>query len=175
MPFASRAVSRSGNLIVAIMTPERAFPEMVGQRDAAVGALERQAAVRAQDEVGEPPAVEKKKALLLLFDIFLKGGSELFRKETFLLPDIQDLDVGEGSAFNPFGERQELELAGPGVLVRFEGRRCRTQDQGGFHLPGSDDGQVPCMILELFFLLVRGIMFLIHDDDPEFLTGSKDG
>jgi len=56
---------------------------MVSQRHAAVGTLECQAAVRAQDEVGEPPAVEKKKALLLLFDIFLKGGSKPLRKETF--------------------------------------------------------------------------------------------
>ena len=117
MTFASRAVTGSGDLVVAIMTLEEACLEMVGQRDTAVGTLERQAAVRAQDEVGEPPTVEKEKALFFLVDIFVKGGSESLRKETFLLPHIQDLDVGERLASHPLGEGQKPELPGTGVLV----------------------------------------------------------
>jgi hypothetical protein len=54
------------------MALERTIPEMIGERHAAVRTLESEAAIRAEDKIGKPSAIEKKEALLFIFDIFLK-------------------------------------------------------------------------------------------------------
>jgi hypothetical protein len=54
------------------MALERTIPEMIGERHAAVRTFESEAAIRTEDKIGKPSAIEKKEALLFIFDIFLK-------------------------------------------------------------------------------------------------------
>jgi hypothetical protein len=45
--------------IITIMALERTVPEMIGERHAAVRTLKSEAAIRAEDKIGKPPAIEK--------------------------------------------------------------------------------------------------------------------
>ncbi len=51
------------------MALERTIPEMVGEGDAAVRALECEPTVRAEDEIGKSPSVEKEETLFLVLNI----------------------------------------------------------------------------------------------------------
>jgi hypothetical protein len=60
MALALRAVSRRRDSIITIMALEGPVPEMMGKRHAAVRTLEGVAAIRAEDEIGKPSAIQKK-------------------------------------------------------------------------------------------------------------------
>jgi len=54
-----RTVSWSLDSIITIMASEGTVPEMVGERHTAVRAFEGETAIRAEDKIGKPSAIEK--------------------------------------------------------------------------------------------------------------------
>jgi hypothetical protein len=82
MALTPGAIGRCLDSVITIMTLERTIPEMIGQGDTAVGTFEGKAAVRAEDETGKSPSIEKKETLLLFFNVFLKSRLHLLREES---------------------------------------------------------------------------------------------
>ena len=82
MALALGAIGRRLDPIITVMTLERTIPEMIGQGDTAVGTFEGKAAVRAEDETGKSPSIEKEQALFFFFNILLKSGPHLLREES---------------------------------------------------------------------------------------------
>ena len=93
---------------------------MVGEGDAAIGTLEGQATIRAEDEVGEAPTIEEEETLFLLFDISVKGRPHFLGEERPLLSEIDDLHLGKGLPLDPLQELKEAEFPGFGIVVGFE-------------------------------------------------------
>jgi hypothetical protein len=60
-------------------------------------------------------------------------------------------------------------------VERLKGRRGRTQQKRGVCLFCPDHGKIPSVIFQLFLLLVRRVMFFIHNNHPQFFEGSEDG
>jgi hypothetical protein len=59
MALTLRTVSGRRDPIITIMALEGPIPEMMGERHAAVRTLEGVAAIRAEDEIGKPSAIQK--------------------------------------------------------------------------------------------------------------------
>ena len=72
----------------------------------------------------------------------------------------------------PSGRLESVKRAAPvrvmmGVMPAFEGRGCRAQQHGDIeHLPAAD-GDIAAVIFGKRILLVRGIVFLIDDDQAD--------
>ena len=90
---------------------------MVGEGDATIGTLERQATIRAEDEVGEAPTIKEEEALSLFFDVSAKGCPHFFGEEGSLLFEIDDLHLGEGFSLDPLQELEEAEFPGFGIVI----------------------------------------------------------
>jgi hypothetical protein len=54
------------------MALEGMIPEMMGERHAAIRTLDGEAAIRAENEIGKPSAIQKEQPVFSVFYIFLK-------------------------------------------------------------------------------------------------------
>jgi hypothetical protein len=73
MSLALGAVPRGADSIITIMTLQGTIPEMIGEGHTAVRTFEGEATIRTEYKIGKSSSIEKKEALLFVFDIFLKG------------------------------------------------------------------------------------------------------
>ena len=105
----SGTISRRRNSVFAIVTLERAGSEMVSEGHTAVGALKSEAAIRAEDEVGKPPSIEKEKALFFVLDVPLKRLPEPLGKQPLSLLDIHHLYLWKKSPLHSLRETQQGE------------------------------------------------------------------
>jgi len=55
------------------MASKRMVLQMMGEGHTAVGAFEGEPTIRTKNKMSKPPAIEKEKALFILFRIFLEG------------------------------------------------------------------------------------------------------
>jgi hypothetical protein len=98
------------------MTLERTIPEMIGEGHTAVRTLKGVAAIRTEDKIGKPSAIEKEETLFLIFDIFLKGCPHFFREKTPFLPHVHHLHPRKGLSFDPLREIEETKLSSFSVI-----------------------------------------------------------
>ncbi len=75
VPVAIGAVAGRFHSVIAVVALEGEILVMVREGHAAVWAFKGEAAIRAEDEIGKSPPIEKEEALLLLFNILLEGAS----------------------------------------------------------------------------------------------------
>ena len=86
-----------------------------------------------------------------------------------LLPQVDDLDLGQRPVFDAAGHAQQRVLAARGVLARLERRRGRAEDDRDLAVLRADDGQIAGVVARRLLLLVRAVAFLVDDDQAEAL------
>ena len=72
-----------------------------------------------------------------------------------------------GAIVNAAGEFDVLILAAAGSLPRFERRGGRAQHQGNALVQGATSGNFTGVITRWRFLLERGFVFFVNDDQPQ--------
>jgi hypothetical protein len=82
---------------------------MVSEGHTAVWALKSEATIRAEDEVGKPPSIEKEKTLFLIPEGPLKRLPDPLRKQPFSFLDVNHLHLRERFPFNSLWETQQGE------------------------------------------------------------------
>ena len=148
---------------------------------AAVRAVERTAALPAKNRRRESAAIEQNERLLLpresIAQRLLQGTPEndigpLLRKFS---PHVDDRDLRQRTIVDSPLQHDPRVAASHGVVMAFH-RRCRRaqDDQRAGSLP-SYDGDIPAVIARTLFLLVRGIVLLIDDDEADSIEGREDG
>ena len=87
---------------------------------------------------------------------------------------IDHRNTGQRSVLNPLRQREREILAAPGIVERLKGWRGAAQDDHGAALLRPYDGHIARMIPRRFFLLIRGVVLLINDDQTEIVQRRKD-
>ena len=83
------------------------------------------------------------------------------------LPHVHDSHAGERTVQHAPWQRQQLILAGQGVVVAFHRRRGRAQHHQRVLAAGAHDRHVAAVVARGFVLLVRGVVLLVHDHEPQ--------
>jgi hypothetical protein len=145
---------------------------MVCQRQIAGWAGKDVATVRTEQKGVKPAPVEKQERLLPLRqrlpERFDKCMREQRRPALFvpLSPHIDHLDAGQGAVVHAGGECEVAVPAAFGLKKGLDPGRCRTKDHCGPRQSSTDQGHIPRVIPQAVVLLVGGVVFLIHDDQP---------
>ena len=149
------------------------------ERDLAELALFDLTALGATDRSGKPPAIEKEHGPFPVLEI----GSDLThqgRREKeartfvpFITFEIDHLDFGHGFLIDPLREVDAVDL----TLLRE--RHAFQRGRGGAHqkkcalMLGTPGGHFAGMIAGRGLLLVRALVFLVHDDKAQVGDGGE--
>ncbi len=163
------------------MAGETAPIPVVSQGYAAVVAALRVTTGAAEKGTGIASTIEQHEDLLLPLEALLDSIGQRIRAEflpaVFLKLDahVDDVDRGKRALADPGAERLVARSPPlPRVVVGFQ-LGCRTsQNHQGTFLLRSLQSDVSGVVTGRFFLLVGGILYLIHDNRAEVLEGGKD-
>ena len=152
-----------------------------GQRHTAVGTLHFFPASLAGQHGEESAAVEKEDGLFALGQTRLDGAGQLRRDKLIVAlavfasqSHVHHAENGQDTAVVPVGQLKQVVFSLPAVLETFQRWRGRAEQNGaGFHL-AADHGEIACVVTRTFILLVRRVVFLVDDDQPEILQRRKD-
>ena len=178
-PGAVRALLRRGDRVVAIVAARAVGAAVNGQRDAAVRAIERRAALAAEHGAREPPAVEQHDRLLAAFQAIAQRLAKRaaqhdvrpFARE--LLAHVHDPHVRERPIEHAPVQRHERVAPVPGVLVALHRGRCRSQHRQRPGLPRAHHRHVAPVIPRALLLLVGPVVFFVHDHEAKRSNGRE--
>ena len=149
------------------------------QRDAAVGTIERRAALAAEHRGRESSPVEQQQRLFAPLETLREGGHERRAQNdvgTFgcqHLPHVDHAYVGERPIQHTPLQRDELVAAVERMTIALHRRRRRAEHHQGTGLPPAHDGQVTAVVARRLLLLVRRVVLLVDDDQAELSSGEK--
>ncbi len=152
----------------------------MGERDGAVLAFEFLAAGAAQHDGRISAAVEQHHDLLFAVETLLDFGRQLARDDLLvpgfleLLAHVDDFDFRQRTLLHAVGQLDQRILILLGVEIRFQRRRGRTEHDDGIRHLGAHHGDVAGVVARRFFLLVRGIVFFVDDDQREIGDRGED-
>jgi len=144
-----------------------------GHRDLAVAALYRRPAVEAGKGGGEAAAVEEEHRLLAAGERLVDGGLQFRGKEPVgAAPvgapfQVDDPDGRHPARPDPLREGEERRSPRPREMPRFRGRGGGTEDHHGVLHPPPEQRQVPGLVPHAVFLLVRGVVLLVDDQQAQ--------
>src|SRR5262249_22988894 len=92
-----------------------------------------------------------------------------------LLAHVHDLHAGERTIEDAAREDHAIVPARPRVLRRLERWRRSPEYDERLLEPSAHDGDVASVIPRRFFLLVRRVVFLIDNDEPDVLERREHG
>jgi len=145
----------------------------MGKSDGAVLAFKLLAAGAAQDDRGVSAAVEQDHDLLFTLEALFDFGGEFTGNDLLvagflkLLPHVDDFDFGKRTLLDAVGQLDQRVFILLRIEIRLQRRRCRAQHHYGVRHLGAYHGHVTGVIARRFFLLIRGIVFFIDDDERE--------
>ena len=158
---------RRGVTAVVAFHPSRAL--VVRHCDGTIFALQRLAAGAAQHHGRISTAVQQDHHLFLalqpLFDFFRQLAGDHLLASGFLefLSHVDDLNLRQRPPLHPVGQFEQCVFILLRIEVGLQRRRSRPQHHHGVRHLGAHNGYVARMISRRFFLLVRGILFLVHN------------
>ena len=155
---------------------ELLFLPVKREREAAIRTLNDLAALRALQRRRIAAPVQKQNRLLAAFEPLGDGFLELRRKnrDAFLsallgrgLAHVHDADVRHFLVVHALRQFEQRVFALFAIVITFQRRRGRAEhDDGIFHL-AAHDGHVAGVVARRLLLLVRVLVFLVHDDEAE--------
>ena len=170
---------RKGTPEAAVVAHQAPFSPMVGERNATVFALLTPPATATQHEPGVPPAVDQDHHLRVALQLSAELLPERLRNRfgRMRLPElfahVENLDLGQRPALNPFVQLQQFIAALLSVPVGFQRRGGRTQQGDNSGPLGADNRQVTSVIARLLLLLVARVVLLIHDHQSQVSVGNR--
>ncbi len=176
---ATVAALRHGSFVTAVVAEHAPGAMVVGERDAAVRALQTPAAVATGDVRGEAATVEEKDDLLAARQDVLHGGGEGLTEGASLADEhvpgqIHDVDLGQGTGVHALGQLEELHLALGGAVVGGDVGRGATQHQDGAMPAGQLPGHGAAVVARHGVLLVGRLVLLVHDDEAHPQQGREE-
>ena len=99
---------------------------------------------------------------------YFAASSEMFGR-------VEEVPQNERTRFHPLGQREHLVPAGLPIVERLHRRRGRTEHRWTASELGTHHGDVPTVVADAIFLLERGIVLLVDDDEPETRQWREDG
>ncbi len=168
---AARARVGNGRVMSAVVAHEPLPAAVEGEGDRAVRAVLDPAAAAALDEIRVPPAVEEDDRLLAPLEAPLERGEQLRRQDLPPPPHVDDLDARHLETSGTRAEREVTHLARAGRLVRFERGRGGPEKEHRSLAIGPEARRPHRVVARLVFLLERGVLLLVDDDDAE--TGDR--
>ena len=90
------------------------------------------------------------------------------------MAEVDNGDFRQLLLCNAFGQIYQVILAVHGVVKGLYGRRSRPQQGNGILLLSPDYGDVPGIVAQVAFLLVGGVVLLIHDKEADTFKRGKD-
>src|SRR5690625_5364843 len=72
-------------------------------------------------------------------------------------------------------QRQALIVSALGMSPAFKRRSRRTQNNKNVFLMGSPNGQITCRVAQPVLLLIRAVMLLVNNNQPQAGHGGKNG
>jgi hypothetical protein len=152
---------------------------MIGQRNRATNTSRDPPAIGAEEGGRKAAPVNEEENLLMGCKPLLDGGEERLCEKRpnplLLLTKINHMNGWEGPGIDSPWEVEMAIFSDLAVVERLKRGGGGTQYHDGIRLPSADKGHIPRVIVNPLFLLVRGIMFLIDDDDPQVRKGGEDG
>ena len=178
---ARRTFLRNGRGVAAQMAAQARNPAMKGERDAAIRAIARFAAIAAEQRSGKTAPVEKENGLLAFFESsgdrvaqFLRQNGRRFFFAS-LLPQIDDANERHLVFIDAFGQRRELILAARGVEITFQRWRSGAEKNDALFDLAAHDRDIARVITRRFFLFVGSFVFFIDHDEAEIFERREDG
>jgi hypothetical protein len=156
---------------------ERLVLPVVRERHLAIPALHRGSALEAREGGGEPAPVEEEHRLLAARKGRVDRGLELGGEVAVGAAAVRaPLEIDHGdfrhpAPADPLGEGKERRGAGPHPVERLGGRGGGAQQDDGVFHAATQNGEVPRLVPDAVLLLVRGVVLLIHNDEPHGLEG----
>ena len=170
-----------GRLVAADVAADFLRAAVVGERDAAIGALGHVAALRTLERTGIAAAVQKKHRLLAAFQSLGDRLLELDGKNrnalflAGLLPHVHHAHDGHLLFVGADRELQQGVFGALDVVKALHGRRGGAEDHDGILHLAAHHRHIARVVTGGFLLLVGMLVFLIHNDQAERLDGSEDG
>ena len=176
-----RALRRHPLLVPADMAHEPLRGPMEGQRDAAVRTTGHETAFLALQRGRVAAAVEEEHRLLAPFETLGDRLLERFGEDRrralaaeLLLPHVDHAHDRQLHLRRPVRHLQQRVLPSLRVVVALErGRRAAEHDHRAFAL-AADDRDVPRVVPRGLLLLVRMLVLLVDDDEPERVHRRED-
>ena len=163
---ASRAANGDALFGPAVVAAQPAVGAVQDEPRVAVAALDRFAAVVAQHDRCEPPAIDEQEGLLPALQPLVDGREQPLGEpgDEGPLPHVVEHDPRHSGPGGAFRELQAAAPASGGQVHGFE-RRGRGSEHHGDGLDGAaHEGEIARGVSEALLLLVRRIVFLVDDD-----------
>ncbi len=167
--------------VVAIVAVQPAGIAVIGQGDRAMGTGEPMPAIGAVEKSVKSPPVKKQEGLVSLGQTVGHGMDQGRGKNgdgprfVFFVAHGDDFHLRQGPVFNPVGKGKTGIFPRADVVIGLQPRRGGAQNnRGAGHLP-PDDGGVPSVVPGPLVLLVRSVVLLIDDDEPQVPQRSENG
>ena len=154
---------------------------MKSERDAAVRAVARFAAITAKQRRGKPAPVQKQNCLLAFFQTISNRGSQLFRQDRgclFLPAFLAKIDNAHERHLlfvHALGENGQPIFARARIVITLQRRRGAAQNHHAFLDLRPHHCDIARVIPRRLFLFVGGLVFFIDNDEPEIFQRSKNG
>ena len=151
------------------------------QRHAAVGAIERRAALAAEHGRGQPAPVQQHQCLLAAIQASCHGLSQRAAQNDVraflrvLAAHVDNRHRRQRPVQNAPLHHDSLVAAGQSVLVRLERRRRRSEDDERAGALSAHDRHVAPVIAGGFLLFVRRVVFLVHHNQAKPLDRREHG
>ena len=157
--------------MTAVMADQLPVP-MRRQRYIAMRTFYYISARPARNKSGIPPPVKKKHDLFMplkprFYQVFQAVADDRTIPRLHLLTHIHHIDRRKFPCSSPFPQFKDLKTS---VLAGIEGlkRRCRrSQHNAGILRPGPSDGRLSGMIPRHLLALIRSLVLLVDDDQPQ--------
>ena len=180
LPGAVHARRRNPHRVVAVVAPRPPCRLVNRQRHAAVGTVERLAALAAEHARREAAAVEQHHRLLPPSEPLLDRRRERPADDhvgtgiRILLPHVDDRHGRHRAVEDALLERDQLVAAVLRVVEALERRRGGAEHGQRAARPRAHHRHVAAVVARALLLLVRPVVLLVHDDQAEALNGRED-
>ena len=163
--------------MAAVVAGEAVHQPVLDHPGGAIGALETVAAVAAQGQRGKAAAVEEQQRLLFALEVGLELGDqarcEPAAPRRRILGQVDRAHVGQARSGEALGQSDLAVAADLDHVPAFDCRGRRGQDHRHVLEPGAHHRGVASMILNSVFLLERGLVRFVDDDQPEVRIGQE--
>ena len=171
-PAARRARRRRLRLVTAVVAERRAPPLVQRERHRAVRAHGLLGALAAEEARGVAPPVQEDEALLAAREPGGEGVAEGRAEDGVAAglehgPAVHDLDAREALRADALREEEALVLAPQRVRVRFDGGSGRAENHRAPLEARAHHRHVAAVVARALVLLVRPVVLLVDDDQPE--------
>ena len=164
------AACRDWLAMTTVVTGDVAARAVHHERHVALRAAPHAPTGAAGQEVRPPAPVEQDDRLAALGAHLCQGVRADRMQSVWLLAHVEHLHRGQRAAVDAARQARASDLA-QGLRTR---RRAAEQQQRAAR-PGALDGHLAGVVAGVPFVLVRGVVLLVDDDQAEVLDGGEDG